>query len=88
MSSAHGDGDEMEDWLGKLALADVQTGGDRFFAMPAEIVSNVVEGLEGAFFEMTADERHEVLIAHQFFKVISTLRQIASDWAPRVCAAA
>lgn len=77
----------LEDWLGALARSDAQDGSDRLFVLPAETVSNVVVGREGALLELTWEEQSDVLVANQFFHAIAFLREIALDWGASVSAA-
>ena len=82
-----GEKESLENWLGGLARRESRDNFDSFFVFPAEIVSNVVIGLEGALLDLTLEEQSDVLAANQFFYLITFLRDMAMDWAVGVSAA-
>lgn len=80
LKASIGEEESLEDWLGGLARSDSRDNGHSLFSFPAETVSNVVTGLEGALLDLTLEEQSDVLAANQFFHAITFLREIASDW--------
>lgn len=80
LKASCGEGEGFEDWLGGLARRDCRGCSESLFVLPAEIVSNVVVGLEGALLDLTSEEQSDVLTANQFFHAITFMREIAFDW--------